>query len=351
MRRISLLLLILTAALSLFAISSSDIENKYEDGSLWNNQYLLRINPNEPKDLLTCKLYYSAKLAKNSESALNFYKKAALADPNAIYAQKANLELAKLYFLKRDYSTAQSHLEKINLLDEKHYWLARIYYNQNTYSNAVNSANTYINLNHDQYLSMDLSCLLFDLYSRQQKSGEFIQLKNKMNNNPGYKHFEAFILWKEAQMLEKNANYSSAIDILKLIVSRYPNSQYRVFADDMIIELNKKSQSQSKINEPNSASFTQPAVPKSTKNNLLNLSQLEKNKYYLQYNLFSTQKTAEQYKSQLEAQGLTPFIINKEVNSKSHFAVIQGPFLNKNEAVKFLNQLKSNNINGFIFVP
>lgn len=334
----------------LCASTIADIQNSYEEGALHSNHYLLRISPSDAKDLVSCKLFFTAKTAKTTDNAIQFYKRASQNESSCIYSQKAFLELAKLDFFNRDYISALDKLSKINLIDEKYYWQTRIYHIQKKLSIAAISANSYLSNKTDEPMAFEINCILFDIYLQQLKINEFSALKTKIKQYSNYRYYEAYILYKEALLYDKTNNYNYAIDTLKSIIARFPKSQYRVMADDLLIELNKKIVPQNKPAEPN-ITISQPDAPKVNKNSLLDLSDLKKNKAYLQYGIFSTQKAGETYKTQLEAQGLKPFMITKFVNNKQHFAIIQGPFDSKNEANKFLNQINSNNINGFIFIP
>lgn len=338
--------------LSLPAVNIRELEQAYQKSELHLNHTFLRITNDDDSDLSAAKLFYSAKLNPDYNRSRQLFLQAYQKSPNTIYGQKAYLESVKIDFLNRDYDALLLKVKKINLLNESIYWQARTLFIQKKFPETITAINDFVSKDKNSNLTDELLLLKLEIYFQTNQVEPFNETKMTLQKSFRYPSFEAIVLYKESLLLDKNSKSSEAIETLKDIIKRHPQSQYRVFADDLLIELNRKIQEQNKMASVESVtSISQPSVPKNSSKSMLSLTDLEKGKAYIQYALFSTEKSAELYKTQLEAQGVKPFIILKVLNSKDHYALIQGPFTSKESATYFLNNLKSNNINAFLFIP
>lgn len=338
--------------ISLPAISIDELEQAYQKSELHSNHTYLRISNNDDDDLSAAKLYFSAKLCSDFYRSKQLFIQAYQKSPNTLYGQKAYLECVKIDFLNRDYDALLAKTNKINLLNERIYWQARTHFIQKKFVETSAEIKDFVSKENNSPLAEELLLLQLEIDLQNNKSDQFYETKSTLKKGSRYQNIEAFVLYKESLLLDKNQKTSQAIEVLTDLIKRYPGSQYRVYADDLHIELNRKIQEQNKaISVETVAPISQPAVPKSSSKNILSLTDLEKGKAYIQYALFSTLKAAELYKNQLEAQGIKPFVILKVLNSKDHYALIQGPFTSKESATVFLNNVKSNNINAFLFIP
>lgn len=338
--------------LSLPAVNIRELEQAYQKSELHSNHTYLRISNNDGDDLSAAKLYFSAKLCSDFYRSKQLFIQAYQKSPKTLYGQKAYLECVKIDFLNRDYDALLVKTKKIDLLNERIYWQARTHFIQKKYVETSAEIKDFVSKENNSPLADELLLLQLEIDLLNNKSDQFYETKTNLKKGSRYQNIEAFVLYKESLLLDKNSKSAEAIEILKEIIKRHPQSQYRVFADDLLIELNRKIQEQNKMASVESVtSISQPSVPKNSSKSMLSLTDLEKGKAYIQYALFSTEKSAELYKTQLEAQGVKPFIILKVLNSKDHYALIQGPFTSKESATYFLNNLKSNNINAFLFIP
>ncbi len=351
-KKIITLLISLFSATLIWGVTISDIENAYVNGTLHINHSFLRLSSADEKDLSACKLYYTAKLNSVINKSKQFYAQAYQKASDDKYGQMANLELAKLDFFNREYDNALEKLKNLTLLNERFYWQARIYCMQKKWAHTIISVDNYLTNESKGDFALELNALLLDVYLAQNKPVEFHKVKEGMTKFDTYSDFEAYALYKEGLLFDKQNEPGKAIEKLRLLTEKYPKSQYRVFADDLILEYNKKNQHTVKVNTSETETITsQPQSPKPVSKKLVSFTELGKGKAYIQYGVFSTLKLAEKYKQQLEVRGINLFVISKMVNDKEYFALIQGPFTSKESANTFLTNVKSNNINAFLLIP
>lgn len=352
-KKILAFLISLNFLLTLWGVTISEIENAYIDGDLHINHNFLRISASDNPDLLACKLFYNAKLNTLLSKGKTYYSQSYQKSPKSKYGQLSNMELAKLDFFNRDYENALEKLKNIDLITERYYWQARVYFLQKKWAHTIICAENYLDNEENGDFSLELRALLLDVYLVQNNLNAFLAVKEKMHTSSNFSDLEAYALYKEGLLYEKQNELSKANETLRLIVDKYPKSQYRVYADDLILDYNKRMQQTVKpaIAETET-NISQPQIPKSGGSKKhISFSELEKGKSYLQYGLFSTPKAAENYKQQLESRGISLFVITKTVNDKEYFALIQGPFTSKESANTFLTNVKNNNINAFLFIP
>ncbi len=332
-------------------MSISDLEKAFNNGSLHFNHSDLRINQSDSPELTAAKLYFSGKLAKTTDKTFQFFSQASTNYPNTDYGQLALLEGVKIDFFNRNYDQALVSLQKIKDCPEKDYWKIRSYYFKNRLNEMMESANTLFKRYPQSEYVPEIYCLILETYQNANKMSEFNIVKENFKYHKNYLDFEPFVLYNEGLLMEKQQLYSKALLSFNQLVEKYPSSQYRVNADDKIIIINKIVQQNKPELSETPQTIAQPQVPKGNQNKPVTCEKLEKGQAYLQYGVFALLKSAETYKKSLESQGITPFVIEKMINDKAHFAVIQGPFKDKTEAMEFLQKTKANNINSFLFIP
>ncbi|MCB5249660.1 MAG: SPOR domain-containing protein [Candidatus Cloacimonadales bacterium] len=351
-RKIFVLIFTCFASSFIFGATIPGIENAYLDGSLNSNHAMLIQSSADPASLSACKLYYTAKLNANINNSIAIYEQAYKKDKQSKYGQLASLELAKIDFIHRDFEQSLEKLKDLNLINESHYWKARSYFQLKKYPQAIVSVENYLQTEPNGVFSLDLNCLLLDIYLLQEKRSEFLTVKQKLEKYSNYNDFEAYALYKEGLLYSLEEDFDKAIICMRTVVQKHPLSQYRVYADDLILEYNKKTPTVVKAQAPaEPAEVIQPENPKMSDTDIPNFANMEKGKPFLQYGLFSTKLAATNYQKQLSTRGVNTFVVIKIVSNKEHYAVIQGPFTSRESASAFLSNVKSNNISAFMLFP
>src|SRR6056297_665587 len=89
-------------------------------------------------------LYWQAK--NSADNCVKLFEKAFQKEPKSLYAQKSLLELGKLELLNRNYKNALGYLKKVTNpnLQDKEFWLAKIYFKLENHNNAIISAQNFI---------------------------------------------------------------------------------------------------------------------------------------------------------------------------------------------------------------
>ncbi|HOQ79596.1 MAG TPA: SPOR domain-containing protein [Candidatus Cloacimonadota bacterium] len=351
-RKIIALLFCFSLFSFIFGATIQEIENAYQKGTLQLNSNLLLVNANDANNLSACKLFYTAKIHTNITSSKSIYNQAYTKGKQTKYGQMAYLELAKMDFFERKFDATLVKLKDLDELNERFYWQARTYFLQNKYLQTIVCVENYLDIEPNGEFALELNALLLDVYLKQNKPSEFLSVKQRMEKLKNYPDIEAYTLYKEGLLYEQANDLVKAMQCMKTLSQKYPKSQYRVYADDLVLTYNKKIQSQDNAKTYDDTQVvSQPVVPKASDKGTLSVASLEKGKPYIQYGLFSTKVAADNYQKQLDTRGIKAFVITKIVNNKEHFAVIQGPFTSRESANSFLTDVKNNNISAFLFFP
>ncbi len=329
----------------------TQIESLFKSGMLTGNHNALVSKTTDSAEVLAAKTYYKALFNKNIQESLLLHTDNFTKHSKQFYGQLSGLQLSLIDFINKEYLKALNKLDKINHEDilDAVYWKAKINQNLQKYHEATNISLSFIKKSpsHNKTPYHWLIVLESAYYTKNLKS--FEKYYNDFSKHSEFSNYQAYLMIYLGilyETIDKQPNIKKASEIYLSIINIFPESQYRIQAEDRLFALRDPSKSDNTVITPlppvsNIPVFNNKIVSR--------YDQLDKKKFYLQFGVFSTQKAADNYKSTLDKSAITSFVITKPVSGKTMYAVIQGPFEKRTEASEYQKLHTSKNYQSFPF--
>ncbi|MCK9330590.1 MAG: SPOR domain-containing protein [Candidatus Cloacimonetes bacterium] len=347
-------ILMILAIFTLLPAQQNDlatIETLYKNANLNKNNKILIINLSDNQETQSAKMYYAALLDNNIQNSILLHSENFSNNTRQLYGQLSGLQLAIIDYINKEYSKALNKLEKINYNDipDALYWKIKITQLLQNHHEATNLSLSFIKKfpNHNKIPNIWLIVLESAYYNHNLTA--FEKYLNDFAQSTEFINYKAYLLIYQGmlyEMINTKASITTAIDIYQTIINNFPQSQYRIQAEDRLFALNKPGSTTNNTTTP-----IPPISQISAFNNKIvsKYEQLDKNNYYLQFGVFSTQKSANNYKNILDKANIPCFVINKPVSGKTMYAVIQGPFNQKPDALNQQNTYDCKKYKSFLF--
>ncbi len=342
--RIALVIgLVLITVQCLFAGIVEDCEDAYRKGDIARLQALVKQTAEQANEK-ACAGYFGALLAGEDQKG----KLLALNEsyPHTHYGKMALLEIAKLAFFERDYTSAEAALAGLAQSDliEKDYWLAKTYERLEKNNLAISSAQVYISHSQDPVM---VESSWFTIATAQLNKGDFssalrtlesMRNSTKVNNIP--------LLWlKIGECHEKLGDYAQAINAYRKIMSDYRYTQYCYTAEDRLHQLDDRNQGDVDVTQFSTFDSTGKKNEETPKQESIPDNVL---KFYLQVGAFSTEENADRYRREMIASGYPAISFSKVAAGKELFVVAAGPYRTRDEAMDAKQKLAGEKVNSLL---
>ncbi|MDO9577736.1 MAG: SPOR domain-containing protein [Candidatus Cloacimonadales bacterium] len=287
--------------------------------------------------------YKQAKQTLNQKDFLKQFEELSSQHKDDYYGQLALLELAKSHLLDRSYKEAISCLEKIYIpeIEEKQYWLAKAYLNEDKYQLAIISAQLYIsetkNLDNAEvaYFIVAESFLQQHKYKQALDTLESLRVSKYIKNNIPYLYF------KMGNCSELLGKYIDALVYYKKLKQEFPYNQYSYLAEERIYKLKNDDMIDVDLTTFNSHRSQEPKTETKEATG-------EDLKIYLQVGAFSSEDNAVNLGKKVKTAGYKYTIFPKMQNETKLYIVAAGPFENEAKLKKALKVLDDNGIKSFM---
>jgi tetratricopeptide (TPR) repeat protein len=236
------ILLLLLSAVRLEAVLSAEIQaiiTAYNNGERSRCENLLnRAKPQSNEEEATVK-YYKALLSHDAEIARALLQSIIDLNPKLNLAQNARLELGKLYLLDREYDKALAHFNSITSpdLDEKHFWIANVYYEKEDFSNAIASANQYLRQASVGEKAEEAYYLIADAYIELRQYNNAISTLKKLLSKPALISDEQYLRYRYGYACELLGNRSEALSQYRQGYELNRFSQLAYMIEDRLFEM------------------------------------------------------------------------------------------------------------------
>ena len=338
-------LLLFFSTLHLSSQTIEQLRTAYENNTLRYNDIMLTLSPNDSSSLIAAKNYFKAVLYTNFEQVLQLHTSNFYNYPNEIYGIMSGLQLISIDFINHDYNNAFEKLEKINTnsLPEVQYYKIKINQAILKFDVAISLGQDFINQHQGHNLIPYVWLIILESYYKKTDLQAFERNYRTFSCYREFDNYKPYLLYLNAYLLEES-NLSRARTLYSQIINEFPNTQYRVQAEDRLFTL--------RLNADRSVptTQTQPAqTPGTVVNTQVNrYEELTKNLFYIQFGVFSTESAARNYVNTLNRDNVQSFTISKPVGGRRLFAVIQGPYQTMEAAQ--LNQRNYNTRNHQTFI-
>lgn len=369
-----LTLLLLLAALQLRAALSHDIQaiiTAYNNGERSKAENLLNIAKPQNQEEEATVLYYKALLNHDADLAKSLLQSVIDSYPKQSLAHNARLELGKLALLDREYDKALTYFNAITNpdLDEKHFWIANVYYEKEDFNNAIASANQYLRLASSGNKAEEAHYLITDAYIELKQYNNAISTLKKLLSKPDRIGDEQYLRYRYGYAAEALGNRAEALSQYKQGYELNRFTQLAYMIEDRLFEMRVTYGSSIDLsflypycaspppdivlaeqNAANNASNpTNPDTTSVVKNNPP--SEIDINQQqglYLQAGRFGKQDNAVRLCEKIGKLNLNAQYYKASQQSDVSWVVIVGPFATQLEAVNAKTSLRENDIDSFI---
>lgn len=331
------------------------IEEKFKNGSLSANHNILNIENNDNNEKKAAKNYYKALLDKDIRNSLINHNSNFQNYENQFYGQLSGLQLVIIDFINREYDKALTKLTKINsaLIPDAVYWNAKILQTIHRYNEAINMAYSFIKKNpSDLKIAYYWLIVLESTYYTKNLSS-YEKYLSEFSKNSTFSEYKAYLLIYNAILYETSVSppdLQKAANIYQEIIKDFPESRFRVQAEDRLYALRNNTTSPPISSSPNVIPSPIGVILPLYKNKPVSrFEDLDSKAFYLQFGVFSTRSAANNFLNTLNKNNISTFVITKPVSGKTMFAVIQGPFLERAKAIEYQNSYKQSDKNSFMF--
>ena len=338
----------LSILLSLFSQQTQSIESiekQYQKGTLSANNQLLIIEKNDTNDTIAGKNYYSAILEQNIQEKILKHSKNFDKYPKEFYGQLSAIQLITIDYINKEYDKALLKINAINTdkIPEALYWKAKIIQSLQRYDEAIQICQNFIRRHNNNYMLSQIWLILLESYYYKLDIKNFESYSSQFLKNYKEVDYHAYLKYLNGIMYQQS-NITKAIEIFTEIITDFPYTQFRVQAEDKLYQLrNNKNLTDEIISTTSNTEhlFNNVIVDR--------YEDLTKEKYYIQFGVFSTENTARNYVKNLSSKKISAFYISKPVSDKRLHAVIQGPYNTISDAQLSQADLNQKNYQTFIF--
>jgi len=262
---------------------------------------------------------------------------------NSFYGQSSLLELAKLDFFKREYTSAISFLKKIHdqkILD-KQYWLAKSYLKLGKYQLSIISSQIFIAESEDSekieiaYFLIAEAYIQQKMYKRAFNTLESLRTSKYIKNNIPLLHYKMGIC------KEKQGKFEQSLMFYKKLKQDFPYHQYCYLAEDRIYNLGKDEKVEIDLSQINTFRQEEPVEESKAATG-------EDLKIYLQIGAFGSEDRAEKLGKKVKVIGYDYIVFSKIKSNSKLFIVAAGPFDENDDLKKAIQKLKQNDLDSYV---
>ena len=289
------------------------------------------------------KKFNRAKQTQKQDEFIKQFEELASKHKDDYYGQLALMELAKSHILNRHYKEAISCLEKIHIseIEDKQFWLAKAYLNEDEYQLAIISAQLYISETKNivnaevAYFIISEAYLQLHKYKQALETLENLRVSKYIGNNI------PFLYYKMGNCSELLGKYLDALVYYKKLKQEFPYNQYSYLAEERIYKLKNDD-----LIDVDLATFSMHRndEPKTE----TKAATGEDLKIYLQVGAFSSKENATKMGKKVKTVGFNYAIFPKMKNSSKLYLVAAGPFENDVKLKQAMQVLDHNGMKSFM---
>lgn len=297
----------------------------------WSNNPDLEKKFNQAKQSLDHKVFFKE------------YSELAVQHPDTYWGQLALLELAKSHLLNRSYKEAISCLEKIHLpeVEEKQFWLAKAYLNDNKYQLAIISAQLYISET-ENFINAEVAYfILAEAYLQQRKYKQALDTLENLRVSKYIRNNIPFLYYKMGNCSELMGKYLDALVYYRKLKQEFPYNQYSYLAEERIFKLKNDELVEVDLSTFNSFRGDKPKIETKAATG-------QDLKIYLQVGAFSSEENAVNMGKKVKTVGFNYTIFPKVNENLKLYVVAAGPFEDDAKLKQALQVLEHNGIKSFI---
>lgn len=289
------------------------------------------------------KKYNLAKQTLKQKDFLKQFEELSSQHKDDYYGQLALLELAKSHLLDRSYKEAISCLEKIYIpeIEEKQYWLAKAYLNEDKYQLAIISAQLYISETKNLDNAEVAFFIVAEAYLLQHKYKQALETLESLRISKYIKNNIPFLYYKMGNCSELLGKYIDALVYYKKLKQEFPYNQYSYLAEERIFKLKNDDMIDIDLATFNSHRIQEPKVETKAATG-------EDLKIYLQVGAFSSEANATNLGKKVKMVGYKYTIFPKMQNNTKLYIVAAGPFEDEIKLRQALQVLEHNGIKSFM---
>ena len=333
------------------------IQNSFQNNLIRYNDPLLEINSFDTNSVKAAKNYYKALLLRDFQEIIALHKTNFESFPNEHYGQMSGIQLVSIDFINHEHDEALVRLNQINNdnIPEALYWRIKINQMLFNYNSVITLGQSFIRQNQSHNLIPFVWLILLETYFQQGDLAGFERNYRTFSSYPSFDEYKPYLIYLNASLVERN-NIARARTLYSQLVNEYPQTQYRVQAEDRLFALRTNAERPPTTTQPPVAvtpTQTNPPIPSETtgfRNSVVNrYEDLVLGNYYIQFGVFSTENAARNFVSTLNNDRIQTFHITKPVGGRRLFAVVQGPYQTLSEAQTNQRGYKARNHQSFIF--
>ncbi|MCL2062943.1 MAG: SPOR domain-containing protein [Candidatus Cloacimonetes bacterium] len=330
------------------------IQNSFQENTLVYNDPLLVIDSLDSDSLKAAKNYYRALLHKNIEEVMSIHTNNFSTFNNEHYGQMSGIQLVSIDFINHDHDNALIKLNQINNdnLPEALYWRIKINQMLQIHNTVLSLGQSFIRQFPNHQLIPFVWIMILETNSHQGDLSGFERNYRTFSNHSNFEEYKAYLLFLNGMLLERT-NVARARTIYSQIVNEFPQSQYRVQAEDRLFALRGNVRGQPIVQPPPVNPPPNPITPpiQTGFGNVVEnrYEDLVRDSFYIQFGVFSTEVAARNFVATLNRDGIQTFQITKPVGARRLHAVVQGPYSTQTDAQANQRIYNSRNHQSFIF--
>jgi tetratricopeptide (TPR) repeat protein len=336
-----------------------EIETAYKNGSLTMSSYLLEFKDKDNAELRSVKYYFKGILDSDLGKAIDTHTINFISYPTHYYGQLSGIQLIILDYINKDYNKALVNVERVNSYEvpDALYWKAKIFQALQRYDEAIAISQNFILSQDENQLIQKVWVIILECYYCKRDILNFDKYYEQFSKHKNFSEYKAYILYLQGLLNEKH-NVSKSLIVYDMVITEFPESQYRVQAEDRLLAIRNGMEYAPDfplpsvdntpvitiptppqniiIPEPTPITTTPTPVPTPTINVIPNTTisnvefsryeDLPKKSYYLQFIATSVENSARNLVNTLKKENINVFYITKPVNNNRLFAVVQGPY-------------------------
>ena len=325
----------------LFAQSNTTIEQiqrAYQSNTLRQGDTMLDIESSDSSPVRAAKSYYKAIMQSDVQELLLLHTNNFSSFPNEHYGKMSGIQLVTIDFVNHEHEKALAKLSQIgDSIPEALYWKAKITQLNQGYDEAITICQSFIRQFQSNPLVPYIWLILLESYFYKADLAGFERNLRTFSSYASFDEYKPYLFYLNGRMIEHN-NLARSRTIYSQVINEFPLSQFRVQAEDRLFALRTGAERPvSPISPPLTPRVDPPppiVTPSVTFTNTVvsRYEDLEKDKFYIQFGVFSTENAANNLVTSLNNERISTFHITKPVSGRRLFAVVQGPYPSMAEA-------------------
>lgn len=304
------------------------------------------------------KLFKQSKSRIKEKDFVSGFEQIINEDADGKYGNLSRFELAKYYFLRRDYEKCEEYLQNCDAryVPDREYWQGKNLFHWGKYEDSIIMLDNYI-MKSDNYTNVETSYLyIAESYIKLLKYYKALNTLDELYKGRYMRYQKPLVFYKTGSTYEKVGDYESAVEFYGKMKVEFPYHPLTFNAGDRVNEIEQEGllenpviKETEQIQEPEIeiVQISKPEPEPEPDPEPIPEPEPEPKGIYLQIGAFEEDHNLTRRVGLVEGMGYTTTLVPLQMGSKRLYRVLIGPFSSNSKLVTTKQKLNSQGLKCF----